>query len=383
MRVLLMASGLPLRGAERNVVSVLPHIRAQGVDIHLGTLNTRRDGPLAEEFARTGLPRHDLGARRLLDRAAWRRFVALLRTENFDLIHAEDQDTILFAAAAHRRLGMPTVMTRHVLVELAPNLKKWVRAQAVLLAARYGFDRIVAVSEAVRQDFARLAKVPLTRIETIYNGLDMAPFLVERDRAALRAALGWGEAPVVLLIAALRERKGHDVLFQAIPALRAAVPEVQIKLVGDGKLAAQIRAEAEPYHDVVAFMGERTDVPELLAACDAVVQSSWSEALPTVLIEAGASARPVVATDVGGSAEIVVDGETGFLVPAGDAALIAQRLALLLQDRDLAARLGAQARQRVLSRFSLEEQARQTVALYKRVLAEQQAKGNHRQGHSP
>jgi len=369
MRVLLMTSGLPLRGAERNVVSVLPRLKAQGVDIRLGTLNTRRDGPLAEEFARTGLPRHDLGARRLLDRAAWGRFVALIRAEKFDLIHAEDQDTILFAALAHRRLGIPAVMTRHVLVELAPDLKKWVRARAVLLAARHGFDRIVAPSEAVRQDFARRAGVPLARIETIYNGLDMEPFLAGRDRAALRAALGWGDAPVVLLIAALRERKGHDVLFQAIPALRAAVPDVQIKLVGDGKRAAAIRAEAEPYRDVVEFMGERTDVPELLAACDAVVQTSWSEALPTVLIEAAASARPVVATDVGGSAEVVADGQTGYLVPAGDAVQIAARLAQLLHDRDLAARLGAQARQRVLGLFTLEEQARRTAGLYARVLA--------------
>lgn len=372
MRVLLMTSGLPLRGAERNVVDVLPYIRAQGVDIHLGTLNTRRDGPLAEEFARTGLPRHDLGARRLLDRAAWGRFVTLIRAQQYDLIHAQDQDTILFAAAAHWRLGIPTVMTRHVLVELAPNLKKWVRARAVLLAARHGFNRIVAVSEAVRREFARLAGVPLARIETIYNGLNMTRFVAEYDRAALRAALGWGNAPVVLLIAALRERKGHDVLFQAIPALRAAVPDVQIKLVGDGKLAAAIKAEAEPYRDVVEFMGERSDVPELLAACDVVVQTSWSEALPTVLIEAGASARPVVATDVGGSAEIVVDGETGYLVPPGDAAQVAARLAQLLHDRDLAARLGNQARQRVLGRFSLEEQARRTAGLYEQVLAARQ-----------
>lgn len=368
MRVLLMTSSLPLRGAERNVVDVLPYIKAQGVDIHLGTLNTRRDGPLAEEFARTGLPRHDLGARRLLDRAAWDRFIELIRAQQYDLIHAQDQDTILFAAAAHWRLGIPTVMTRHVLAELAPNLKKRIRARAVLLAARYGFDRIVAVSEALRQDFARRAGVPLVRIETIYNGLNMTRFVAEYDRAALRAALGWGDAPVVLLIAALRERKGHDVLFQAIPALRAAVPDVQIKLVGDGKMAAAIKAEAEPYRDVVEFMGERSDVPELLAACDAVVQTSWSEALPTVLIESGASARPVVATDVGGSAEIVVDGETGYLVPPGDAARVAARLAQLLHDRDLAARLGQQARQRVLGHFSLEEQARQTARLYERVL---------------
>jgi len=77
----------------------------------------------------------------------------------------------------------------------------------------------------------------------------------------------------------------------------------------------------------------------------------------------------VVATDVGGSAEVVADGQTGYLVPAGDAVQIAARLAQLLHDRDLAARLGAQARQRVLGLFTLEEQARRTAGLYARVLA--------------
>ncbi|GAB4575745.1 MAG: hypothetical protein Kow0077_28760 [Anaerolineae bacterium] len=369
MRILVMMSSIPLRGAERNIVNVLPYMRDAGADVFLGTLNTRRDGPLAEVFARTGIERLDLGARRMLDPAAWRRFGALLQDYRVDLIHAQDQDTILYAAAAHWRHRMPTVMTRHVLFEPAPTWRKWVRARLVLLAARRGFDRIVAVSEAVRRDFSARAGVPLARIQTIYNGLDMERFLAEYDRQAIRARLGWPQdAPVILLIAALDAGKGHDVLFEALPAIQAAVPEVRVMLVGQGKLVEEIQAQAAAFGPAVTLMGQRTDVPELLAACDVVVQTSWAEALPTVLIEAGASARPVVATDVGGSAEIVADGESGYIVPPGDAKAVAERVVQLLRDAALARRMGQTARAIVLRRFSLARQAEETLALYEDVL---------------
>ena len=370
MRVMMMMSGVPLRGAERNVVNVLPFLQAAGVEVFLGTLNTRRDGPLAEVFAQTGIPRLDMGARRMLDRHAWARFAALLEEYNIDLIHAQDQDTIIWAAVAHLRWGMPTVMSRHVLFEPAPSIKAWLRARMVLLAARHGFDGIVAVSEAVRQQFAGMARVPRSRITTIYNGLDMEHFLAARDRAALRASLGWGvDERIVLLIAALEDGKGHEVLLQALPQIQAAVPEVRFKLVGQGPLAVSLRAQAASFGPVVQLMGQRTDVPDLLAAADVVVQTSWAEALPTVLIEAGASARPVVATDVGGSAEIVADGVTGYIVPPGDVAAVARQLIALLADPAGAAAVGQRARERVLEMFSLEEQAGQFAELYRAVLA--------------
>ena len=376
MRVLMMVSGLPIRGAERNVVNILPIMQAAGVEVFLGTMNTRRDGPLAEVFAATGMERLDLQAKRMVDPAAWARFKAILRDYRIDLIHAQDQDTILYAALAHVLLGMPTVMTRHVLFEAFRNARTWLRARLVLWAARIGFDRIVAVSEAVREQFSALAGVPRTRIETIYNGLDVERFLAQRDRATLRARFGWSvDERIVLLIAALDPGKGHDVLLEAAPQVQAAIPGVRFKIIGQGRLEAALRAQCAPFGPLVEMLGQRTDVPDLLAAADAVVQTSFAEALPTVLIEAGASALPVVATDVGGSAEIVDDGVTGYIVPPGDVAAVARQLIALLADPAGAAAMGQRARERVLGMFSLAEQVRQTVALYEAVLA---ARSNRR-----
>lgn len=370
MRAVLMLSSIAMGGSERVLVSLLPYIKAQGIDVRLCTLNTRRDSLLVEDFQKSGIPRFDMGAKRMLDPQAWKKFVAMLKDEKIDIIHAQDQDTNIYAAAAHRRHGMPSVMTRHVMVEPTDTRKEAIRAQMVFAAAKYGFDGIVAVSNAVRHHFSKQAGIPLSKIETIYNGIEVDRFATRDKRAAKRQEMGWDEAtPIVIMVAVLRRGKGHEVLFEAVPAIKAAVPNVKIMLVGEGELSDSLREQAKLHSDVIEFLGQRGDVSELLGASDVLVLPSLSEALPTVLIEAGAASLPLVATDVGGSAEIVVDGETGYIVPPNQSEPLAQRLIELLQNPAFARQMGENARQRVVKIFSLEEQAKQTVALYERVLA--------------
>lgn len=369
MRVVMMISGLAMAGTERNIVSVAPFIRDEGVDIRLASLNTRRDSALAEEFAQTGIERFDLGAKRMVDPAAWKRFTTMLRDEQIDLIHAEDQDTIVYAALAHRRLGIPTVMTRHVLYEPSDTIKESVRARMVLLAAKLGFNKVVAVSEAAGQEFARKAGLPEDKIVTIYNGLPVDRFKIDEPKSTLRARLGWDEAaPTVIMIAALRRGKGHEVLFTAVPKILESVPKARFMIVGDGEIADQIKAQAAPLGEAVVFLGQRSDIPEPLAASDVLTLPSWAEALPTVLIEAGAASLPVVATDVGGAKEITIDGETGYIIPPGDSEMLAERLIAVLQDTTLGQKMGKAARERVVSTFSLKKQAEETVALYREVI---------------
>ncbi|MHB8626586.1 MAG: glycosyltransferase family 4 protein [Aggregatilineales bacterium] len=369
MRVLFMMSSIAMGGGERILVSVLPFFKTEGITPALCTMNTRRDSPLTEAFNKTNIQRFDLGAKRMVDWRAWQRFRKLLQIEKFDVIHTQDQDTHIYGALAHWRLKTPVVMTRHVMFEPADSLKTNLRARLVLIAAHYGADRIVAVSEAVRQRFAKQARIPLSRIETIYNGIDIERFDTRSRRAAKRAELGYeATCPIVTMVAVLRAGKGHEVLFEAIPRLKAAVPNVQVKLVGDGELADNLRRQAAPLGDTVEFLGQRMDVPELLGASDVLVLPSWSEALPTVLMEAGAASLPVVATNVGGTAEIVVDGEGGYIVPPGDPEMLARRLIDLLQNPSQAAQMGQKARERVAQLFSLQQQARKTIALYERIL---------------
>lgn len=358
-------------GAERNIVSVLPYLQNKGVHIDLVTLTTRWDSPLADELAQTGIQRINLEAKRMIDPDAWSRFVKLLRDGRYDVIHSQDQDSNIYNALAHVRHKQTTVMTRHVLEEASDSWKENVRARMLLVSARVGFDRVIAVSEAARQRFASQTGLPLTRIETIYNGIHLEQFATRVERDATRTQLGWKpEEKIVIMVAVLRRGKGHEVLFDAIPALRQRCPEARIKLVGDGQLYDTLAQAAQAHADVVEFMGQRMDVARLLGAADVLVLPSWSEALPTVLIEAGAASLPVVATDVGGTSEIVVNGVTGWIVAPGDAASLADRMAHVLEHPEESRRMGEQASERVNELFSFEQQAARTVDLYERVLRE-------------
>lgn len=371
MRILFMLSSIAMGGTERNIVSLLPHLRNVGGDIYFCTLNKRRDSPLVDEFSRSGIDRFDLNAVRMVDIAAFRKYIAFLRDQKIDIVHAEDQDSIVYAGLVHFLHGVPTLMTRHVMEEPATTWKTTQRARLVFLSARYGMNHIVAVSEVVRKHFSKQANIPLSKITTIYNGIELERFDARHRRDEIRSGLGWDkERPIALFVSVLRPGKGFDVLFDAIPRIRAKVPDFQVKIVGGGELEADLRRQAVIFGDAVELMGQRMDVPALLGASDLLIQSSWSEALPTVLIEAGAAALPAVATDVGGTKEIVQNGKSGFVVPAGDAEALAEKVTKILMSPDLSQKLGSLAHKFVSKTFSLEKQAKETFSLYERVLKE-------------
>lgn len=370
MKILMMMSSMAMGGSERTLLSVMPHLRALGHDVTLLTLNKRRDSSLTEVLEATGIPRIDLGAVRMLDHQAYGRFADLLRSGEFDIIHPQDQDTIIYGALAHRHLNMPSVMTRHVMDEPASTFKESLRARLLLWLTKFGFDRVVTVSDAVNHYFHELTGIPKSKIQTVYNGLTLSDFDTQAQRAHKRQELGWdADTPVIVMVAVLRAGKGHEVLFEAIPQIKAKHPNARIKLVGGGELEQDLKAQASAHMDMVDFMGQRSDVAEILGASDMLILPSWSEALPTVLIEAGAARLPVVATDVGGTREIVTDGETGYVIPAGDVTQLADKIIALLDDPTQAQAMGAKARTHIEQTFTLERQAQTLITLYEEVLA--------------
>ena len=162
--------------------------------------------------------------------------------------------------------------------------------------------------------------------------------------------------------------KGFDVLFNALPGIRSVLPEFQIKVAGGGELETALRAQAAAFGNTVEFLGPRMDIPELLKASDLLVQTSWSEALPTVLIEAGAASLPVVATNVGGTREIVQDGVSGYIVEPGDFNHLANRVVEILQNHTLAETMGRKAHAQVVKTFTLKNQAQEMKTIYEKIL---------------
>ena len=285
---------------------------------------------------------------------------------HFDVICANSQKALFVCALAAKLSRRPLVWILHDIVT-DPAFSATNR-RASLAFARL-FAKLVAVnSEETGRAFIE-AGGEADKVRIVYNGFDPAKAkLRDPDVAArLRAKLGLGPQPLVGLFGRLSEWKGQHVFLDAL----AAMEGVQAVIVG-GALFGQEAYEARIREQAsrlgldgrVRFLGFRSDVPELMASMDVVAHTSIvAEPFGRVVVEAMMCGRPVVATRGGGVTEIIRDGETGLLVPPGDASALAAALGTILSDPALAQRLGQSGREDVSDRFSLEETCRSVSAL--------------------
>ena len=229
-------------------------------------------------------------------------------------------------------------------------------------------DVLIAVSDEVRDQLLELGVGKPSQFQVIPLGFDLTSFLrVEGRSGRLRSDLGIGDhVPLVGVLGRLAPIKDHHTLFEAMEKL----DDAHLAVLGDGELLPTLRAKALAMGlgDRVHFAGWRHDVADAISDMDVVALSSRNEGSPVSLIEALACGRPIVATDVGGVRSVVRDGETGFLLPPGDATAIATKIGLLLRDPDLRARFGASGRRDVEHRYGRERLLTDIRSLYSELL---------------
>ena len=231
--------------------------------------------------------------------------------------------------------------------------------------------RLIAVSEAVRQDLLRLGIGTPERLVVIPLGLNLDPFLRCEDlRGQLRTELGLQpDTLLVGIVARLVPIKAHEVFLKAAAKVCARFPQSRFLLVGDGERLAELQLLVERLglRDRVLFLGWRQDLDRVLADLDLVVLTSRNEGSPVCLIEAMAAARPVVATRVGGVGDVVDDGITGSLVDADKPEDVADAIVELLGDEKRRRAMGEAARERV-PRFGIDRLVSDIDRLYGNLL---------------
>lgn len=236
-------------------------------------------------------------------------------------------------------------------------------AQERMLAARVG--AYIAVSDDIARRLVRGLGWPRSKIEVIRNGVPHTPPLAADPR--LRSQLtGGSDRPVVLTTARLAPQKGVEILLEAA----ALVPDAQFVVAGEGPGRADLeaRARAIGLGDRMLFLGHRLDVPQLLAASDVFVLPSLREGTSLAILEAMASGLPIVSSAIGGTDELIVSGQSGILVQPGNPREVARALRLLLQDAGFSSRLGAAARMRAGTQFSMSAVASRVTAVYEALL---------------
>jgi len=345
------------RGGQNQALLTVTGLRALG---HRAELVAHPDGVLRRRAAEGGgvIP---LAPRTEMDLTAAWRLARVLRDLRPDIVHAHDPHAVAMAALA-RSIGGPDpapllVASRRVDFRIRQNaFSRWKYRQV---------DVFICASECIRQMLLADGVEP-ERAVTVHEGVDI-DHIDAAPPADVRAAFWLPHgAPLVGNVAALVPHKGQRYLVEAAALVVRRMPDARFLIVGDGELRATLEqaVRREQLEKHVIFTGFRPDVVSLIKGFDLFVMSSVTEGLGTSLLDAMAASRPVVATRTGGIPEVVVDGETGLLVPPRDAPALAEAIIRLLGDESLRAAFGRAGRQRVERRFSADRMVAATLAVY-------------------
>jgi glycosyltransferase involved in cell wall biosynthesis len=335
-------------------------LHRRGVDLEV---ICEPSAPHRGRLLEAGVPVTDLHIDGRLDPAAIRALRARLRSRPFDVLHAFTNRTISNGLIAARGIPVRVVLYRGIVGNLS-----FLNPIDYTTFLHPRVDRIVCVCEAVREFLLSMRllgmRLPRERPVRIYKGHDLAWY---RDRPADLAPLGVRPGELVIVsVANNRPRKGIGVLVDAMSHIPADAP-VRLLLVGSGmdEPALARRIAESPHRERIHVTGYRKDAQSISAASHVFVLPTLErEGLPRGVIEAMCYGVPPVVTNVGGSPELVVNGESGIVVPPADAPAIAAAILQLLHDPALRARMGAAARERIRDHFRVETTIEQTHALY-------------------
>lgn len=296
-----------------------------------------------------------------------RRLRKLIQRERVAIVHCNSIRSLLTIGPAARLSGVPLIWHHRLNFDLG-----WWNRLGLMLA-----DRIIVVADSLRQ---ALAATPAQRHKfvTVHNGVDLAAFEAGSDRDGTRSELGIEPGWVAVgTMGSLTPRKGHEDLLDAASRVIRAHPRTRFVIVGDAEgpegqpyaEGLRARATAAGLDGHVVFTGWRSDVPRALRGLDVFVLPSHNEGLSRAVLEAMAASLPVVATRVGGTADLVMEGETGLLVPPQAPEALANAIGRLLEDRALGHSMGRAGRRRVETGFSVEASVHGVEAVMEELLS--------------
>jgi glycosyltransferase involved in cell wall biosynthesis len=345
------------RGGQSQVLHIVLGLRAIG---HRAALVAHPDGELLRRMSE-GLDLIPIAARGEVDLAAAWRLSRVLKQLAPDVIHAHEPHAVAMASTALSILSPtpkpPLIASRRIGSPMAKNsFSRWKYSQ---------IDCFIANSIAIRDRLVGEG-IPRAKLTIVHEGVDVER-IVRMKAANVHAAFYLPtHAPIVGNVAALVPHKGHHHLIEAAALVIRDVPDARFVIVGDGELREALERQIRDKHleRHVFLAGFRADALELTKGFDVFAVSSTTEGMCAALIDAMAASKPAVATDAGAIAEVMVDGETGFLVPPRDHAAMAARLVTLLKDAGLRSWMGGAGLARVRARFTVERMVEETAAVY-------------------
>jgi glycosyltransferase involved in cell wall biosynthesis len=289
-----------------------------------------------------------------------KKLLTIVREEKVNLVHTNSSRSMMYAALL--RLFRRTKVIWHVRITDKDRVIDRVLEPFAI--------KIITNSTAAAQRFSWVKNQ--SKIVTIYNGLDLKTFDEKKDVAKIKKGLSIKNEDIVIgTIAKLQPKKGIHILLDAAAPIIKKFPSIKFLIVGDdadteGAYLKKLKSLAQQLNitEHIIFSGYRDDIPQIMEIIDIFTFPSFSESFGRSLLEAMAASKPIIASNVGGIPEVVVDGETGMLVPPGNSTGLTAAISYLLEDKNLRKEMGLKGRKRVEKLFTMEKNVQAIETLY-------------------
>ncbi|HTZ11642.1 MAG TPA: glycosyltransferase family 4 protein [Candidatus Margulisiibacteriota bacterium] len=359
MKILYLSNHLNIGGITSYLLTLARGLKSRGHEVYIASSSQGLTAGYSKEgFTFFPIPirtKKDLSPKIIFSRI---KLSGLIREYNIGLVHSNTRTTQILGCLLSKSTGCVHITTCHGYFK---------RRLLRRIFPCWG-DKIIAVSEQVKEHLLDDFKVEADKVKVIHNGIDLEKFKItdQKSKSEAKRVLGFEDSPVLGIIARLSDVKGHTYLIRAFPEVLDSFPEAKLLLVGRGKMQAELLKLVKGLNiqNSVFFMPEVCDTMEMLAAMDIFVMPSLKEGLGLALMEAMASAIPVIGSNIGGIKSLIKDGTTGLLVEPSDIKGLTVAMLDLLENKDKAAALGKNARKFIRENFSQELMVEQTEALY-------------------
>lgn len=344
-------------GAEEYTLSLAKALHQLKINT---TLVANRDSVLFERASAVGLPAVSVPMRNEVDLGAVLSIVKILKDKRINLIHMNTMRDHALGTIAAKLAGIKKIVrTQHIHYPENPSI--------IAQFAYNASTSIICVSHSIKDNMQKHG-VPLHKLAIAHSGIDVERFLPHLGDRTLRRDLSIGDEELAIgVVGNFFKNKGHEFFIRAAALLVGSTKKFRFVLAGDGPERKNLESLASNLglRDLVIFAEFRDDIPRLIAAMDIMVTPSvWEEPLGLVNLEIMLMGKPLVATKVGGIPEIVLDGETGILVPPKDPEGIAEAILRLTHDELLTRKLTAAGSERVKKHFSIEAMAQRILRIY-------------------
>lgn len=359
MNILYLTNHLNIGGISSYVLTLVKGLKSKGHNIYIASCG----GELLSNFIQQGavytpIPintKSEISPKIIFSLF---KLSGLIRQKSIDVVHSNSRTTGVLACLLGELTNTAHIHTCHGFFK---------RRLSRRLFGCWG-ERVIAISEEVKEHLMRDFDVDEKDIRVIHNGIDIKKFTVYSSQftADLKKKFGLGEGPIIGIVGRLSDVKGHIYLIEAMKLVLEKIPNAQLLIVGEGKMKKQLKnlVQKLKLEKSVNFVPSVGDTAQMLSIMDLFVMPSLKEGLGLSLMEAMAQAKAVIGSDVGGIRSLVQDGYNGLLVRPADSQLLFQAIIELLRHPEKAKVLGNNARIFIEQNFSAKQMVSNTQEVY-------------------